>query len=89
MAVYNLKEGSLRDREKLLETDKDMEEFAEELDVEMEKFKDTEELRDYLENNFQELEDVNEARKLANMAAMHLKPAVEGTEDRILYPELD
>lgn len=89
MAVYNLKEGSLRDREKLLETDRDMEEFAEELDVEIEKFEDTEELRDYLEGNFKELNDVEEARKLANMAAMHLKPAVEDAEDRVLYPELD
>lgn len=89
MAVYNLKEGSLQDREKLLETNKDTEEVAEKLDVEIEKFKDAEELRDYLESNFEESEDVEHARKLANMATMHLKPAVEDVEDRVLYPELD
>lgn len=88
MAVYNLKDGSLQDREKLLESDKDTEKVAEELGVKIEKFEDVRELRNYLENNFKESE-VENARHYANKATLHLKPAVEDIEDRILYPELD
>jgi len=61
MAVYNLKEGSLRDREKLLESDRNAEELAEELGIKIEKFEDAEQLRDYLEDNFKE-SDVDNAR---------------------------
>lgn len=88
MAVYNLKEGTLGDREKLLKSDRDPEEAAEELGIEIEKFEDTEELQGYLEDNFKQSEGVKNAQKLAKMAAMHLKPAVDDLEDRVLYTEL-
>lgn len=87
MAVYNLKEGSLQDREKLLETD-DKEELAEKLGIKLEKFEDAEDLIEYLGNNF-ESSEVEHAEKLAKVAALHLKPAVDGLEDRVLYTELE
>jgi thiamine pyrophosphate-dependent acetolactate synthase large subunit-like protein len=87
MAIYTMKEGTLEDREKLLESE-DKEKVAEKLGLEIEELKTEEELVQHLEENMSK-EKVLDSKNVAKMAAQHFRTALGDFEDRILYTELD
>lgn len=88
MAVFNLKEGDLGDREKLLEAE-DPRQKAEKLGVKMEELQPRE-LKQYLFRHYIETGfEAPEIKVMLGRALQHFLPALRDREHRVLYRELE
>jgi cytochrome c peroxidase len=90
MAVFSLEEGSMEDREQLLEAP-EPEQAAEELDADVRKFESEEQLRQHLLAHYKSkgVDDRARAMILTEKALSHFKDALENRENRVLYDRLE